>query len=151
MEAEMLEQYARNVAAEEQTRRGALWYRVSIVPLLDALVHGGGEPIVLGLPNAGAVAWAPDDAIVELLTEVHAGGETQRLAAPQLPPAVAELLAAHARFETLTARALAGARTRDDLPARRPQLVEALLANPLVGDAGLADRLVDEILASSPA
>jgi 6-phospho-beta-glucosidase len=118
---------------------------------VDAVVHGGQESIVLGLPNAGAVAWAPDDAIVELPTEVHAGGGTQRLAAPQPPSPVTELLAAHARFETLTARALAGARARDDLPARRPQLVEALLANPLVGDAGLAERLVDEVLASSPA
>jgi alpha-galactosidase/6-phospho-beta-glucosidase family protein len=29
--------------------------------------------------------------------------------------------------------------------------VEALLANPLVDDATLAERLVDEILAASPA
>jgi alpha-galactosidase/6-phospho-beta-glucosidase family protein len=64
---------------------------------------------------------------------------------------VARLLSAHARFETLTARALAGVRSREDLRSRRPGLVEALLANPLVDDATLAERLVDEILAASPA
>jgi 6-phospho-beta-glucosidase len=151
LETEMLDQYARNVVAEEQTRRGALWYRVSIVPLVDAVVHGGQESIVLGLPNAGAVAWAPDDAMVELPTDVRAGGATQRLSAPELPPTVIRLLSAHARFETLTARALADVRSRDDLRSRRPGLVEALLANPLVDDATLAERLVDEILAASPA
>jgi alpha-galactosidase/6-phospho-beta-glucosidase family protein len=151
LETQMLEQYARHAAADSQTRRGALWYRVSIVPLVDALVHGDRDTIVLGLPNQGAVAWAPDDAFVELPTAVHAGGGTQRVAPPELPGPVVELLAAHARFETLTARALAGARTRDDLRARRPALVDALLANPLVSDAGLAERLVDEILAASPA
>ncbi len=160
MEAEMLGQYAGHVDAAQQTRRGALWYRVSIVPLLDAVANGGHDSVILGLPNQGAVDWAPDDAIVELPTDVHAGGALSRRPAASLPDPVIELLARHARFETLTAHALAGTRSRDDVRTRRSALVEALLVNPMVedamvadaglADAGLAERLVDEILAHSP-
>ncbi len=151
MEAEMLAQYATHVDAAQHTRRGALWYALSIVPLLDAVANGGAEPVVLGLPNAGAVAWAPDDAIVELPTDIGQGGTLTRRPAVELPAAAADLLSRHARYETLTARALAGVRSRDDLAERRPALVEALATNPMLPDAELAGRLVDEIIARSPA
>ena len=150
MEAEMLDQYAHHVEAPRQTRRGALWYRVSIVPLIDAVVHGGQDTVVLGLPNAGAVDFAPDDAIVELPTDVHAGGALSRRPAVGLPSPVVDLLTRHATFETRTARALAGTRSRDDVRGRRLALVEALGANPMVESAELAERLVDEILANAP-
>jgi 6-phospho-beta-glucosidase len=151
MEAQMLEQYAGHVEPLLQTRRGALWYRVSIVPLIDAYLHGGEDTVILGLPNEGAVAWAPDDAIVELPTAIEAGGGLSRRPAVGLPEPVVELLGQHADFEARTARALAGTRSREDVAGRRPALVEALAANPLVGTAELAERLVDEILAHSPA
>jgi 6-phospho-beta-glucosidase len=151
MEAQMLEQYASHVEPPQQTRRGALWYRVSIVPLIDAYLHGGEDTVILGLPNEGAVAWAPDDAIVELPTAIEAGGGLSRRPAVGLPEPVVELLGQHADFEARTARALAGTRSREDVAGRRPALVEALAANPLVGTAELAERLVDEILAHSPA
>ncbi len=151
LEAEMLAQYAAHVDATQHTRRGALWYGVSIVPLLDAVANGGTEPVVLGLPNASAVGWAPDDAIVELPTNVGRGGALTRRPAVELPDSVTRLLSRHATYETLTARALAGVRSPDDLVERRSELVEALAANPMLADADLAGRLVDEILARSPA
>jgi 6-phospho-beta-glucosidase len=150
MEAEMLDQYAHHVEAPRQTRRGALWYRVSIVPLIDAVVHGGQDTVVLGLPNAAAVDWAPDDAIVELPTDVQAGGACSRRPAAGLPSRVVDLLTRHATFETWTARALAGTRSRDEVRERRLPLIEALSANPMVESPELAERLVDEILANDP-
>jgi len=149
-EAEMLDQYADGVAPSLQTRRGALWYRVSIVPMIDAFVHGRDQSFILGLPNDGAVPWASNDAIVELPVEVKAGGALSRRPAVEVPAPVTDLLTRHATYETLTARALADTRTRDDLARRRPSLVEALAANPMVGDDLLAERLVNDILASSP-
>jgi 6-phospho-beta-glucosidase len=149
-EAEMLEQYSSHTEPGQQTRRGALWYRVSIVPLIDAIVHGGQDTVVLGLPNDGAVPWAPEDATVELPTDVQAGGALQRCPAVILPTPAVDLLAEHATFEALTARALVGARSYDDVRARRSALVEALAANPMVPGARLAERLVDHILANSP-
>ena len=151
MEAEMLGQYAAGVDPAQHTRRGAVWYGLSIVPLLDAVANGGSEPVVLGLPNAGAVGWAPEDAIVELPMDVGQGGMLTRRPAIDLPDSVTSLLSRHATYETLTARALAGVSSRDDLVERRPALVEALAANPMLSDADLAGRLVDEIIAHSPA
>jgi len=150
LEAEMLDQYSSGVEASQHKRRGALWYGVSIVPLIDAVVHGGDEPIVLGLPNDGAVAWASDDATVELSTDVLAGGELHREPAPVLPEAATRLLEQHAAFETATARALAGTRSRDDVRERRGELIAALTTNPMVPSANIAERLVDEILTTSP-
>ncbi len=150
LEAEMLSQYAGHVAIADQRRRGALWYRVSIVPLVDAVLHGGQQSVVLGLPNQGAVDWAPAEATVELATDVMAGGDLARHAAPAMPGPAADLLRAHATYEVATAEALAGSRTRTDVMARRDRLVEALAANPMVSSEDLAARLVDEILAASP-
>jgi 6-phospho-beta-glucosidase len=152
MEGEMLGQYAAHVAAPEQTRRGAIWYGLSIVPLIDAVASGGTAAMVLGLPNQGAVGWAPEDAIVELPTDVLAGGATRRRPAVELPAPVRDLLSRHAEYEARTARALAGARSREDVRTRRPQLVEALAVQPMLqGDTGLAGQLVDAILERSPA
>lgn len=150
LEAEMLEQYRSGVAAAEHTRRGALWYRVSIVPLVDAVVHGASHTMVLGLPNEGTVAWAPDDAVVELPTEVEAGGAMRRLPAPTLSSAAIEWLERQALFESSTAHALAGTRSHDDVVARRDALIAALATNRLVPGAEVAVRLVDEILRRSP-
>ena len=113
-------------------------------------LHGGDEPVVLGLPNRGAVPWAPDDAIVELPTDVMAGGQLRRHPAVTLPDAATGLLARHARYETSTARALAGTRSREDVRERPSELIPALAANPMVSTEDLAERLVDEILDRSP-
>ncbi len=132
LEAQMLDQYSSGVEASEHKRRGAVWYGVSIVPLIDAAVFGGMEPMVLGLPNQGAVPWAADDAIVELPTDVLVGGQLRRHPAVGLPEAAARLLEQHAEFETATARALAGTRSREDVRERRTKLILALAANPMV-------------------
>jgi len=150
LEAEMLSQYRRGTEASQHKRRGALWYRVSIVPLVDAIVHGSTHSIVLGLPNAGAVAWAPDDAIIEIATAVERGGQLRRLAPPAVSLAATDWLQRHASFEAMTARALAGTRSRQDVRERRDGLISALAANPMLPTADLAERLVDEILGRSP-
>jgi 6-phospho-beta-glucosidase len=150
LEAEMLDQYRSGVDAAQHKRRGALWYRVSIVPLIDAVVHGASHSVVLGLPNRGAVPWAPDDAMVELATMVEAGGALRRLAAPAPSPAALGWLERHAAFETRTAQALAGTRSLEDVRERRDELVAALSVNPMVPSADLAARVVDEILVRSP-
>lgn len=150
LEAEMLDQYRSGVDPAAHKRRGALWYRVSIVPLIDAVVHGSSHSMVLGLSNGGAVPWAPDDAMVELATMVEAGGTLRRLPVPSTSPGAWEWLERHARFESMTAEALAGARSRDDVRGRRDRLVAALTANPMVPSPDTAARLVDEILDQSP-
>lgn len=150
MEADMLAQYSAGVDPESQTRRGAVWYALTIVPLIDAVIRGSADATVLGLPNSGAVDWAPSEAMVELPTRVAAGGHLERLPAATFSDATVALLKAHAAYEDATARALTGASSRDDVVARRGVLVAALAQNPLVEDEALAMRLVDHILAHSP-
>jgi 6-phospho-beta-glucosidase len=150
LEAEMLGQYADGVDPAAQSRRGALWYGVSVVPLLDAVLHGSDETFILGLPNAGDVPWAPPGAIVEIPTRVAAGGTFRRDHAADLPAPAADLLARHSTYEMLTAEALAGATDPRSLAPRREPLVRALAANPMVPSVAMAGRLVDAILAGSP-
>jgi 6-phospho-beta-glucosidase len=150
LEAEMLGQYAGGVPPAAQSRRGALWYGVSVVPLLDAVLHGSDETFILGLPNAGDVSWAPPGAIVEIPTRVAAGGIFRRDHAADLPAPAADLLARHATYETLAAEALAGATDPRMLASRSDALVRALAANPMVPTIEVARRLVDAILATSP-
>jgi 6-phospho-beta-glucosidase len=151
LEAQMLGQYAGGVEPSAQSRRGALWYRVSVVPLLDAVLHGSDETFILGLPNAGDVPWAPPGSIVEIPTRVGAGGTFHRDQAAGLPAPAADLLARHAIYEALAAEALAGATDPRALAPRRNALVRALAANPMVPTAAIAGQLVDAILAGSPA
>jgi len=150
LEGEMLGQYADGVAPGAQSRRGALWYGVSVVPLLDAVVHGSDETSILGLPNAGDVPWAPAGAIVEVPTRVAEGGAFRRDRVADLPAPAADLLARHAAYETLAVEALDGATGPGSLVSRRRALVRALAANPMVPTPDLAERLVDAILAGSP-
>ena len=105
---------------------------------------------MLGLPNKGAVDWAPAEGMVELPTRVGAGGQLERSPAATFSDATVSLLKAHAGYEDATARALTGARSREDVAARRSALVAALAHNPLIEDEALATRLVDHILANSP-
>jgi len=150
LEAEMLGQYAGGVDPAAQSRRGALWYGVSVVPLLDAVLHGSDETFILGLPNADDVPWAPPGAIVEIPTRVAAGGTFCREHAANLPAPAAGLLARHAIYESLAAEALAGATDPRALATRRDALVRALAANPMVPTIEVAGRLVDAIRAGSP-
>lgn len=150
LEAEMLGQYASGVDPAAQSKRGAIWYRVSVVPLLDAVLHGSDETSILGLPNAGDVPWAPPGAIVEIPTRVAAGGMFGRDHVADLRAPAADLLSRHATYETLAAEALAGATDSRALAPRRKALVRALAENPMVPTVEVAERLVDTILARSP-
>ena len=150
LEAEMLGQYAGGVDPAAQSRRGALWYGVSVVPLMDAVLHGSDETFILGLPNAGDVPWAPSGAIVEIPTRVAIGGTFQRDRPTDLPTPAAALLVRHATYEALAVEALAGVTDHRALVQRRDSLIEALTANPMVPTAALAGRLVDAIFADSP-
>ncbi len=84
---------------------------------------------------------------MELPTRVSAGGGLERSPSVSVPPLAAGLLARHALFETLTADALAGTSGDLDVADRRPALMRALAANPMVPTIEVAARIVDAGLA----
>ena len=104
-------------------------------------------------PTTGAVPWAPDDAIVELPTDIAAGGGLTRRPAVELPAPVADLLRSSTpRSRRLTAHA-PGRLSLAREPARsagRPSWRRWPPTRWSPTEA-LAARLVDHILASSPA
>lgn len=139
LDAERLAAYAA-LRGDEAPRRGAAWYGLGVVPLLDAWLHGSDEPLVLGVRNDGRLPEVPDEAIVELAHVVSRPGLLEPLAPPPRPRLPALLLAEHGTYEALTVDALQ--------PGAPPEArLRALLANPLVRDldraAGLL-RLIDE-------
>ena len=101
----------------QQTRRRALWYGVSIAPLVDAIVDGGDDTVILVCPTRAPMPWVPrrhNDGVAG----ARRGG---RCAAPAgcrgCRPGGPARRRRHP-FETLTARALAGSQSR--VPARSP-------------------------------
>jgi 6-phospho-beta-glucosidase len=136
LETELLDAYAAN--RSDGPRRGAAWYGLGVVPVLDAWTNGATQTLI-----AGTVEEPVGGGMVEGPVLAPTPGRLEPLEPVALPALPAAVLAAHAAYERATVDAiLAG--------SPRVALVRALLANPMVVDADRAGRLVDAILAGSP-
>jgi 6-phospho-beta-glucosidase len=139
LEAAILSAYGRGTA--DAPPRGAPWYRLAVVPLLDAWTNGSDEPLIAGRPSSDPRL--PPDSVVESAWIVRSrrfrlAGDPPSL--PALPQAILEL---HAAYERLVVDAiLAG--------SPKGALVRALAANPMVRDVEVATELVEDVLATSP-
>ncbi len=90
--------------------------------------------------NDGKLPGLPDDAVVEVPCTVDRQGAhplTQRT----LPPEMAGLVSHCKAYERLAVEAA--------LSGSRDIMIRALLANPLVGQYPLAERLADALLAAN--
>jgi 6-phospho-beta-glucosidase len=90
--------------------------------------------------NAGTLPNLPDRAVVEVSCQVDASGATP-LATPPLPADLAGLVTHTAGYEELALDAA--------VRGGRDRVYRALLAHPLVGQADLAARLTDLLLAAN--
>ena len=122
-------------------RRPAPWYSLAVVPLIDAWLYGSSQPMILGLPNLGRIAWLPDDVIVEGPATVARRGPATTLPVVEVPDLPRGILARHASYERLAATTLAAGQ-----PAAR-DLVRILLANPMVTSLDQARGLAAAIAA----
>jgi alpha-galactosidase/6-phospho-beta-glucosidase family protein len=143
LEGELLAAYAGG--REGATRRGAVWYGLAVVPLLDAWWNGATDPLIVGLtdPSGGVVAGAASGVVIEGPMDAPAPGVLRPHERVPLPTGPAARLAAHAEYERRTVDAILGG-------ASDARLIEALAVNPMVPDEALAARLVAAILAGSP-
>jgi 6-phospho-beta-glucosidase len=133
--AALLQRFADEPGARiaELERRSTPWFERAVAPALHAVLGGPAYEAALDLPNAGRLAEAPDEVVVEL-----AGSWTADRAAldpvAERPPAVRALLARLAAAEDLAYRAARG---------RDPGLLgEALDALPLPVRAGDRDAVL---------
>jgi len=120
-------------------KRQAIWYSLVVVPLVDAWFNGSAQMLVVGLPNRGRIPWLHNDAVIEGAISIPLPHKLEILPLPRVPEVPRALLAHHAAFEALTAKALLGNPTEEGL--RR-----ALLANPMVRSFDQARGLVDTIM-----
>jgi len=125
---------------EQLSFRGGAFYSQVALELIDAIHNHRGATLVVNTANRGAIHGLPDDAVVETNCVVDAQG-AHPLVFGALPPAMHALTTQVKTYERLTIRAA--------VEGDRESGLLALITNPLVGDATLAQALLDEVLAQN--
>lgn len=113
--------------------RGSAGFGDMAVNVIRALLSDTPRELVLNLPNRGSTAAFDSDCVVETRARVTRHG-IERIPAPPLPASFVQLATALERYQRLAAQAAAG--------GDEGQRIAALAANPLVGDAALAGRML---------
>jgi 6-phospho-beta-glucosidase len=140
LEAELLAEYrdpALVSKPEKLSWRGGAFYSEAAVRLVASLHAGTGDVQVVDVRNEGALPGLPDDAVVEVPCTVDRDG-AHPLLQRELPPEMAGLVQHCKAYEHLAVEA---ARS-----GSRETTVRALVANPLVGQYPVAERLTDALL-----
>ncbi len=119
------------------SQRGGAYYSAVAVELIRALAQNRPTEIVVNLPNGTLLPELSPGAVIEVSTLVDGRGP-RPLAVGPLPAAAAGLVAQVKAYERLTiAAALQGSRSL---------ALAALLNNPLVPSAAVAEALLDDLL-----
>lgn len=147
LERTLLDAYAASPSAQVPQRGAIVWYRIAVLALVDAWLHGSDVAVLAGVRNGLRIPTLPPDAVLELAHRAPRPRCLEPLDPPSLPALPAALLAAHGTYEMLTVDAT--------LPgAGKEARLRALSANPMVRSydqaAGLLkiigdqERLADE-------
>jgi 6-phospho-beta-glucosidase len=152
LEPTLLAEASEGRGVDGATLRGAVWYSAVIVPLIAAHLNVAAAPnLVLGLPNLGVADWLPIGVVVEGVATHTAHGWTH-VTLPTPPSGARGELVRVAAYESALIEALApAARTGSLADASRSALVDALMQNPAVGTAELAESLYGAIEARADA
>jgi 6-phospho-beta-glucosidase len=121
-------------------QRGGAYYSEAAAGLVTSLLTGDDAHHYVDLRNNGTIAGLPDEAVVEVPAIVGRDG-ARPVAVPPLAPEMLGLVEAVTAYEVLTIDA---ART-----GNRATALRALLAHPLVRQWGVAEPLLDELLAAN--
>jgi 6-phospho-beta-glucosidase len=136
--ASLLEQYrTADRVPDELRQRGGYGYSRAVANAIRGLVTGDRSVHYLSVRNGGSIPELPPEGFVEIPVEA-VDADLQPLEVPPLPPVARELLVTMKAYETTLIEA---ARARD-----RRGLLRALLIHPLIGDAGIAEPLLADVL-----
>jgi 6-phospho-beta-glucosidase len=122
------------------SKRGGAFYSEAAIALVASLAADTGDTQVVNVRNAGTFSFLADDAVIEVPAVIKATGPVPVPLAP-LAPLMRGLVAHASAYEELAVDAA--------LRGGRDRVVAALLANPLVGQLDLAERLADLLLAEN--
>jgi 6-phospho-beta-glucosidase len=145
IEREILADYEQALASGRrptvQARRGAIWYRIVIAPVLVALIEGRAHPaatpparFLLNVSNGETLPWLPPAAIIETPSMI-ACGEVRPLAGQPAPTVVKALVQRNCAYEMAAVEAIV---ERD-----RAKALQALLLNPIVHTYDQAAAVLD--------
>src|SRR6266702_2322660 len=122
--------------------RGGAYYSEAAVALISSLSAGTGDVQVVNVRNNNTLPFLPDDSVIETPARIGRRGASPR-AAPPVEPLFAGLIAHASAYEELALDAA--------LNGGRARVSAALLAHPLIGQADVADRLADRLIAENRA
>jgi 6-phospho-beta-glucosidase len=120
--------------------RGGAFYSEAAVALLASLAGNAGDVQVVNVRNEGTLPFLPDEAVIEMPARVGAGGASP-LPADPVEPLQRGLIAHVSAYEELAVDAA--------LRGGRDRVEAAMLAHPLIGQADLARRLTNLLLAAN--
>ena len=143
LEAELLAQYrdpSLDTKPNKLSYRGGAFYSEAAVRLMASLHAGTGDIQVVDVRNDGCLPGLPDDAVVEIPCTVDGDG-AHPLPQRALPHEMAGLVAHCKAYERLAVEAA--------LSGSRETMIRAMVANPLVGQYPLAERLTDTLLSAN--
>ncbi|HEY6468251.1 MAG TPA: 6-phospho-beta-glucosidase [Candidatus Dormibacteraeota bacterium] len=123
-------------------QRGGAYYSEAAINLLAALFGDSPSVEVVDVRNNGILPELPADTVIEVPARVGAGG-AEPLPVPTLPAHQAGLIAHTAAYEALTAEAA--------VSGDREVAFRALLTHPLIGQSGIAEQLLADLLAANRA
>lgn len=145
LEQELLQAYTLDLSEAENrqagasvTRRGALWYKAIVVPVLDALWQNRGSTWVVNVTNGRLVAWLPPETIIEVPARIdNRGIHPLPVPAHLLAPDLRTLLSALATYEELAVPAI--------VEKNYSLALRALVAHPLIPSLDTARRVLDAV------
>jgi 6-phospho-beta-glucosidase len=140
VEKELFELYADphlDSKPEQLSFRGGSFYSEVALELIRAIHNNLGTQLVVNTANRGAIRGLPDDAVIETNCIVDAQG-AHPLTFGQLPDSIHALTQQVKAYERLTIEAAVHGDRRSGLLA--------LVTNPLVANAQIAQPLLEEVL-----
>lgn len=140
VEKELFELYAAphlDSKPEQLSFRGGSFYSEVALELIRAIHNNFGTQLVVNTANRGAIRGLPDDAVIETNCIVDAQG-AHPLTFGQLPDSMHALTQQVKAYERLTIEAAVHGDRRSGLLA--------LVTNPLVANAQIAQPLLEEVL-----
>jgi 6-phospho-beta-glucosidase len=123
-------------------QRGGAYYSEAALNLLSALFGDSPDVQVIDVRNNGTIPELPADAVIEVPARVSGVG-AEALPIPALPPHQAGLIAHTAAYESLAATAA--------VSGDHDVAFQALLTHPLIGQSGLAEQLLADLLVANRA
>ncbi|MCW2917986.1 MAG: putative sugar hydrolase [Actinomycetia bacterium] len=145
IERELLDLYA-DPALDTKPKlleeRGGAYYSEAAVDLVASLLGDRGDVQVVNVRNNGTLPFLSDGAVVEVPATITARGAAPLPAAP-LNPLYAGLVAHVSAYEELAIEAA--------LYGGVERVATALLAHPLIGQLGPADRLAQDLIEANRA